>query len=194
MYHAKTMVGPMPAKGPDRPVYEVAPPLVSGHGSKRVDPRRKWSERTATLLTHGDPRFEPASSRRSFSSWPPRVRSHPGRLRSPPGATSSASPSSRRCPPSQIWSVATGSCLRPPRSAVKLPPAAVLPCCLRRGFQWTDPHHSCLLPIWPRTDHLAAITSSMEAGSQPLSPSILIYGDIKLSLFLFSPLFLFLFL
>jgi hypothetical protein len=74
----------MPAKGPDRPVYEVAPPLVSGHGSKRVDPRRKWSERLATLLTHGDPRVEPASSRRSFSSWPPRVRSHPGRLRSPP--------------------------------------------------------------------------------------------------------------
>jgi hypothetical protein len=42
--------------------YEDAPLNVSAHGSKRVNPRKKRSERVVTLLTQGDPRVAPASS------------------------------------------------------------------------------------------------------------------------------------
>jgi hypothetical protein len=51
-----------PAKGSGRPIYEVAPLLISVHGLKRVNPKRKRRERVVTRLIHGDPRVEPTSS------------------------------------------------------------------------------------------------------------------------------------
>jgi hypothetical protein len=97
------------AKGSERPIYEVAPLLVSAHGSKRVNPRRKRSERVVILLTHGDPRVaaasSPLASRDGFSRRrrPPR-RPPPARVgRGTPGG--GAPP--RRSPPEHVLAVSS---------------------------------------------------------------------------------------
>ena len=49
-----------PARGLDRPSYEIAPLLESICGSERVDPKTERSSRIVILLTPGDPRVDPS--------------------------------------------------------------------------------------------------------------------------------------